>query len=74
MGLTDDDRKAIVCYRIEKAFHTLKEHLIKQPEPLDVLGCLIAFPDAALEGSSLVELPVMMAHRFNGVPLVCSGY
>ncbi|WP_353737726.1 HEPN domain-containing protein [Duncaniella freteri] len=25
MGLTDDDRKAIVCYRIEKAFHTLKE-------------------------------------------------
>ena len=25
MGLTDDDRKAIVCYRIEKAFYTLKE-------------------------------------------------
>ena len=39
-----------------------------------MLGCLVAFSDTSLESSSLVELPVMVAHGLNGILAVCPAY
>ena len=56
-----------------EALDTVVEHLVKQPEPEDVLRRLIVFADAALENRCLVDLPIMVAHRLDGVDLARVG-
>ena len=50
-----------------EALDAVVAHRIKQPEPEDVLRCLIVLTNAALEDRCLVKLPVVVTHRFDGV-------
>ena len=53
----------------DETFDTVVLHLIPQPETLYILGGLVVFTNAALENSSLVQLPIVVPHRNNPVGL-----
>ena len=53
---------------------SLIENLIVESETKDILRCLIALPDTALQDRGFVELAVMMPYRADRVDVVCRFY
>ena len=57
----------------DEALLTLVAHLVKQPKTFDIFGRLVTLADTAFQNSRLMQLPVVMPHRFYCVLLIHTG-
>ena len=57
----------------DEALLTLVAHLVKQPKTFDIFGRLVTLADTAFQSSRLMQLPVVMPHRFYCVLLIHTG-